>query len=74
MMTIGEKIKKLRKEKGINQTELGKELQMTQRKLSYLENNTSDPSTEDIRNICIYFNISADYLLNLPKNMNYPEG
>lgn len=73
-MTIGEKIKQLREEKGINQTELGKSLQMTQRKISYLERNTSEPSTEDIRSICLFFNISADYLLNLPKNMNYPEG
>lgn len=73
-MTIGEKIKQLREEKGINQTEMGKRLQMTQRKISYLERNTSEPSTEDIRSICLFFNISADYLLNLPKNMNYPEG
>lgn len=69
---FGEKIKKLREDRDINQTILGDAVHMTQRKISYIENGKYEPSIEDIVELCRFFNISADYLLGLPKNMNYP--
>ena len=51
-----------------NQTELGNKIQMTQRKISYIECNKCEPSIDDIRAFCTFFNISADYLLGLSKN------
>ncbi len=42
---------------------------MTQRKISYLELDKYEPSMDDIKAICNFFHISADYLLNLPKNL-----
>lgn len=64
-LTIGEKIKNLREDKNLTQGNLGKALNMTQRKISYLENNKYEPSIDDIIAICTYFKISADYLLGL---------
>lgn len=64
-LTIGEKIKNLREDKNLTQGELGKVLNMTQRKISYLENNKYEPSIDDIIAICTYFKISSDYLLGL---------
>lgn len=72
-LTFGEKIRLLREEHELNQTELGKSVNMTQRKISYLENGKYEPSMEDIKALCRYFNISADYLLGFPKNLPYPE-
>ena len=72
-LTLGEKIRLLREEKGLNQTELGKAVNMTQRKISYLENNKYEPSMEDIKELCRFFNVSADYLLGFSKNMPYPK-
>lgn len=72
-LTFGEKIKLLREEHELNQTELGKAVNMTQRKISYLEHDKYEPSMEDIRLLCLYFNVSADYLLGFPKNMPYPK-
>ncbi|MGM9588821.1 MAG: helix-turn-helix transcriptional regulator [Faecousia sp.] len=72
-MTLGEKIRLLREEKEMNQTELGNELNMTQRKISYLELDRYEPSVEDLKAICAYFHVSADYLLGLPKNLFYPQ-
>ena len=37
MMKLGEKIKNLREDLDLNQTELGKNVNMTQRKISYIE-------------------------------------
>ena len=71
-LTLGEKIRLLREEKELNQTELGKAVNMTQRRVSYIENNTYEPSVEDLKAFCKYFNVSADYLLGFSKNLPYP--
>lgn len=71
-MTFGEKLKLLREEKEMNQTQLGQAVNMTQRKVSYLEHDRYEPSVEDIRQLCRFFNVSADYLLGFPKNLPFP--
>lgn len=70
-LTFGEKLRNLREEKELNQTELGKRLGITQRKLSYLECGRCEPSIADIKTICMFFGVSADYLLGLPDGLNY---
>ena len=72
-LTFGEKLKLLREEYELNQTELGKLLGMTQRKVSYLERGQYEPSLQDIKAICTYFKVSADYLLGFPKPLPYPK-
>jgi transcriptional regulator with XRE-family HTH domain len=72
-LTLGEKVRQLREQMELNQTELGNELNMTQRKVSYLENNKYEPSIEDLKAICCFFNISADYLLGFSKNLPFPK-
>lgn len=71
-LTLGEKIRLLREEKELNQTELGKAVNMTQRKVSYIENDKYEPSVEDIRAFCRFFNVSADYMMGFPKPLPYP--
>jgi transcriptional regulator with XRE-family HTH domain len=72
-LTFAEKIRLLREEKELNQTELGLAVGMTQRKISYLENGKYEPSLEDIRALCRFFHVSADYLLGFPKPLPYPK-
>ncbi len=72
-ITIGEKIRNLREDLDLNQSELGNILGMTQRKLSYIECGKCEPNLDDIFNICRFFKISADYLLGLPKGLSFPE-
>ena len=72
-LTFGEKIRLLREEKELNQTELGEAVGMTQRKISYLECGRYEPSFDDLRALCRYFQVSADYLLGFPKNLPYPK-
>ena len=71
-LTFGEKLKLLREEKELSQTKLGKAVNMTQRKVSYIENDKYEPSMEDVKALCLYFNVSADYLLGFPKHLPYP--
>ena len=71
--TFGEKIKFLREKNDLSQTELGSSVEMTQRKVSYLESGKYEPNLEDIRQLCHFFNVSADYLLDLPGNLPNPD-
>lgn len=71
-LSFGEKLRLLREARELNQTELGKALNMTQRKISYLENDRYEPGLADIRALCCYFNVSADYLLGFSKSLPYP--
>ncbi len=67
ILTLGDKIRNLREDLNLTQAELGEALNMTQRKISYIERNRFEPSTQDIIDICKFFKISADYLLGLEK-------
>ena len=72
-MTFGEKIRMLREEKEMNQTQLGEAVYMTQRKVSYMELDRYEPSLKDLRALCQFFHVSADYLLGFPKAFPYPK-
>lgn len=66
ILTFGEKIRNLREDADLNQTQLGKAVNMTQRKISYIECGKYEPSIDDIIAFCHFFRVSADYLLGLP--------
>lgn len=71
-LSFGEKIRILREKRNLNQTEVGKMLNMTQRKISYIECDKFQPSMEDIKALCEFFHVSADYLLGIKKGLDYP--
>ena len=68
-LTFGDRIRNLREDADLNQTQLGKALNMTQRKISYIECNKYEPSVDDIIAFFDFFKISSDYLLGI--NVNY---
>ena len=72
-LKFGERVRLLREEQGVSQAKLGVATQMTQRKISYIECGKFEPSVEDIAALCRYFNVSADYFLNLPPHLPYPK-
>ncbi len=65
-LSFGEKLRNLREDADMNQTQLGEAVGMTQRKISYIECGKYEPSVEDIVAFCHYFKVSADYLLGIP--------
>ena len=74
-MSFGKNLKNLRCAKlpPLTQTDLANAIGVTQRKMSFLATGSSEPSLRDITALCHYFNVSADYLLGLPRNMEYPD-
>ena len=64
-MNIGEKIKELRKEKGLSQAELGKSIGVSQKAVDYWERGINEPKASYIIKLAKYFNVSADYILGI---------
>lgn len=64
-LTFGERVRNLREDADLNQTQLGKAVGMTQRKISYIECGKYEPSIEDITALCRFFKVSADFLLGI---------
>ena len=65
---FAEKISLLRKSLGLNQSEFGKRLGVTNRAVSKWENELSMPSIESIYKICKLYNISLDYFFDNSDN------
>ena len=63
MYTFGERLKKLRKEKGISLDELAISLKTTKATLSRYENSLREPKIEFAKKIADFFNVDIDYLL-----------
>lgn len=63
-MTFGEKLQKLRKEKGWTQEQLAAQISISRQALSKWELGTAIPDTENVVLISKLFQVSTDYLLN----------
>ena len=74
-MEFNEVIRGLRedREPKTTQKDVAEALQTTQRKISGMETGEAEPNMGDLRRLCKYYNVSADYLLSLPRNMPYPK-
>lgn len=63
-ITIGENIKRLRKEAGMTQRELGDALQISVSNVTKYEKGQLEPNLAILKKLCATFNVSADELLN----------
>ena len=67
-----DRIRALREDNDLTQKQISKIFNTTQRRISYLESGTTQPTLKDIEQYCYYFNLSADYILgftNTPKSL-----
>ena len=64
-MIIGERIKELRKEKGVSQLTLAKAVGVDKRAIIFWEQQVNEPKASYIVNLAKFFNVSTDYLLGL---------
>lgn len=69
-MNLGEKLLKLRKEKGMSQENLAEQIGTTRQAVSKWENNQGFPEVEKILQLSNVFEVSVDYLLKDDKETN----
>ena len=62
---IGQRIREIRLEKKLNQSDFGKSISVSQDTISLWERGKSLPNTEFIILICKIYGVSANYLLGL---------
>ncbi|WZL74078.1 helix-turn-helix transcriptional regulator [Clostridiaceae bacterium 35-E11] len=60
---FGQRLKELRKEKSLNQSEIGKLLNVSTSTIGMYEQGRRDPDTNTLKFLAEYFNVSVDYLL-----------
>lgn len=64
------RISELRKERGLNQTQIAKQLNMSQTGYSKYETGENDIPTSVLIKLALFYKVSVDYLLNLTE---FPE-
>ena len=69
-MTYVERIKQLREEDGLTQTQLAEATGFSQSAIAYWERGERTPSVEVIIKLAKFFGVSTDYLLGLSDNEN----
>ena len=70
---FGERLKKLRKEKGLVQEGIAALLNVSPSTVGMYEQGRRDPDTETVRFLATYFNVSTDYLLGQSDIRETPE-
>ncbi|MCL2084024.1 MAG: helix-turn-helix domain-containing protein, partial [Oscillospiraceae bacterium] len=65
MELFGLRLKALRQSKGLTQQQLADRLNIVSASVSGYEKNSFYPSVEVLSQICLYFGVSADYMLGL---------
>lgn len=68
-----EKLTGLRQDRDINQAQIAKILGTHQATISKYELRQRKYQIEDIVKLCLFYNVSADWLLGLPDGLPYPK-
>ena len=70
-MEYYERIKNLRIDADKTQTEIANLIQTSQSYYAKYENGHRPLPIDRLRDLCIYYNVSADFILGLPEGMPY---
>lgn len=69
---MNEKIRALREDHDLNQTEIGKLIGVSQTYYSKQERGVKPFQIEQIIKLCEFYKVSADYILGLPRGLDWP--
>ena len=73
-MEFRDRLKKLRKEKGLTQKQLGEVLHICTPTVTLYERGKRQPDIGMLKRIASLFNVSVDYLIGYDKNLSYLHG
>lgn len=62
---FAERLKQLREDADLTQTDLAKAVNVTQRNISFYEKGVNEPSLDTLINLAKYFKVTTDYLLGI---------
>lgn len=67
------RLKELRTDNDLLQKDIAKILGIDQQYYSKYERGLNELPLRHLKTLCEYYKVSADYILGLPKNLNYPD-
>lgn len=67
-MNYRERIKNVREDRDLTQTQIGKILNKSQQGYNHIETGRAELKIDDLVLLCKYYNLSADYLIGLIDN------
>lgn len=73
MKNYYEIIKDLREDKDLNQSQIAEILKIDQSYYAKYENAKHPLPIHHLKTLCLFYGVSADYILGLPKGLKHPE-
>ena len=71
-MNYYKRIRELREDHDLTQRRLAEMLKIKQPQYQRYESGTRDIPTDILKELCLQYNVSADYILELPKGLKHP--
>lgn len=71
-MAINERLREILEDKDTNQTELAEAIGVNRKQIGRWIRGEQEMGINKLKDICMYFEISSDYLLGLPDTLNWP--
>lgn len=71
-MQISERIKQMREDKDLTQTEIATILGTTQQQIYKYEKGIQEMTVGRLRTLCEFYGVSADYIPGLPEGLRWP--
>ena len=72
-MSYVNRLRELREDRDLSQAQVGKLLNKSQQGYAHLENGNARFTIDDLIKLCEFYGVSSDYILGLPKNLDYPD-
>lgn len=66
------KLKELREDRDLTQQQIANILECKQNTYQQYETEKRQIPLHSLKKLCLYYNVSADYILELPKGLTYP--
>lgn len=67
------KLRALREDRDLTQQDIADVLWCKQNTYQQYESGKRQMPVEVLKKLCLYYGVSADYILDLPKDLKYPE-
>lgn len=71
-MEINKKLKDILEDHDTNQTKLAQAIGVNRKQIGRWIRGEQEMGINKLKEICLYFEVSADYLLDLPETLNWP--
>lgn len=71
-MQYYERLKGIREDMDKSQTDIAQILNTTQQQIYKYENGKQEMTVSKLKALCLYYHVSADYVLGLPRGLDWP--